>query len=86
MSESTLNVLFGGLMGFFGGLFTIPINAFFSHTLKRDELYYAHKLEVIAKERELLLQHRLEIEKREKTSEITELVCRVEQLESRLSQ
>jgi citrate synthase len=66
MNETTTGILLGGLMGFFGGLITIPINALFNYWLKRDELEYSQKLESIAKQRELLLQHKLEMEKRGK--------------------
>ena len=51
-------------MGFFGGLLTIPINALFNYWMRRDELEYIQKLESIAKQRELLLQHKLEMERR----------------------
>jgi len=46
MDISTANVLLSGLMGFFGGLVTIQINAIFALWLRRDELKYAHKLDV----------------------------------------
>jgi len=48
-------------MGAFGGLITIPINAFVSWWLKRNEQQFQHKLDLIAKQRELLLQHELEM-------------------------
>ena len=71
-------------MGFFGGLITIPINAMFNYWLKRDELEYLQKLENIAKQRELLLQHKLEMEKRGKDNLIDQISKRLENLESNL--
>jgi len=84
MNETATGILLGGLMGFFGGLLTIPLHAMVSTWLKRDESDYAHKLEVIAKQRELLLQHRLEMEKREKDNLIDQISKRLENLESNL--
>jgi hypothetical protein len=84
MSETTAVILLGGLMGFFGGLLTIPIQALFHYYLRRDELEYSQKLESIAKQRELLLQHRLELERRAKNSLIEQISKRLENLESHL--
>ena len=84
MNETTTGILLGGLMGFFGGLMTIPINAMFNYWLKRTELEYLHKLEIIAKQRELLLQHKLEMEKREKDSLIDQFSKRLETIERNL--
>jgi hypothetical protein len=84
MSETTTGILLGGLMGFFGGLITIPINALFNYWLKREELEYSHKLESIAKQRELLLRHRLEIERREKDKLVDQISKRLENLEKYL--
>jgi hypothetical protein len=84
MNETTTSILFGGLMGFFGGLITIPINALFNYWLKRDELEYLRKLENIAKQRELLLQHKLEMERRGKDNLIDQISKRLENLESNL--
>ena len=81
MDQMTTGIVLGGLMGFFGGLITIPINALFNYWLKRDELEYTHKLESIAKQRELLLQHRLEIERRGKDRLINQISKRLENLE-----
>ena len=71
-------------MGFFGGLLTIPINAMVNTWLKRDESEYAHKLESIAKQRELLLQHKLEMERKEKNNLIDQMSKRLENIESNL--
>lgn len=68
-------------MGFFGGLITIPINAIFNYWLKRDELEYSHKLELIAKQRQLLLEHKLEMERRGKDQAIEQISQRLEQIE-----
>ena len=81
MDEMTTGVVLGGLMGFFGGLITIPINALINYWLKRDELEYSQKLESIAKQRELLLQHKLEIERRGKDKLIAQISRRLENLE-----
>lgn len=84
MNETTTGILLGGLMGFFGGLITIPINALINSLLKRDEMEYSHKLESIAKQRELLLQHKLEMEKRQKDKLVDQISKRLENLESKL--
>jgi hypothetical protein len=81
MNETTTGILLGGLMGFFGGLLTIPIHALLSSWLKRDELEYSNKLESIAKQRELLLQHQLEMERRGKDKVIAQFSKRLENLE-----
>lgn len=83
MNETTGLVL-GGLMGFFGGLITIPIIALFHYWLKRDELDDSLKLESIAKQRELLLQHKLEMERRGKNKLAGQLSKRLEDLEKHL--
>ena len=84
MNETTTGIVLGGLMGFFGCLITIPLNALFNHWLKRDELEYSHKLENIAKQRELLLQHKLEMERRGKDKLIDQISKRLENLEKNL--
>jgi len=85
MNETTTGIVLGGLMGFFGGLITIPINALFNYWLKRDELEYSQKLESIAKQRELLLQHKLEMERRGKDQLIDQISKRLQNLEKHLS-
>jgi hypothetical protein len=84
MSETAIGIVLGGLMGLFGGLITIPINALFNYLLKRDDLQYSQKLEAIARQRELLLQHRLEMERRGKDKLIDQLSKRLDQLEKQL--
>jgi hypothetical protein len=81
MDETTTGILLGGLMGFFGGLLTIPIIVLVNSWLKRDELESSQKLESIAKQRELLLQHKLEMEKRGKDRLIDQISQRSENLE-----
>ena len=81
MNETTTGILLGGLMGFFGGLLTIPIHALLMDRLKREELEYSQKLESIAKQRELLLQHQLEMERRGKDKVLEQFSKRLENLE-----
>jgi hypothetical protein len=84
MNETTTILLLGGLMGLFGGLITIPMSVIIHYWLKREELEYSHKLEVIAKQRELLLQHTLEMERRGKDTLVDQISKRLENLEKRL--
>ena len=65
LPESSLNLIISGVMGILGGLLTIPINAIFAYSLKRDEIEFSHRLDEISKKRELLLQHKLELQKME---------------------
>lgn len=81
MNETTTSLLLAGLMGFFGGLLTIPIHAMLNYWLKRDELEYTRKLEMIAKQRELLLQHKLEMERRGKSKFVDQTSKRLENVE-----
>jgi hypothetical protein len=74
MPESTLNLLFSGIMGIIGGMLTIPVSALFSYWLKRDELNLHHRLDIVAKQRELLLQHQLELERIEKEHQLAMLL------------
>ena len=85
LPDSTINLLLSGLMGIIGGIITLPINAIISWRLKRDEQLYQHKLDVIAKSRELLLQHKLEMEREAKDDEIAKLKKAIEQIEQRLN-
>jgi hypothetical protein len=85
MNETTNGILLGGLMGFFGGLITIPIYAMVNYLLKREELEYSRKLEIIAKQRELLLQHKLEMERRGKDNLIEQITKRLEKIERNFS-
>ena len=84
MNETTTGIVLGGLMGFFRCLLTIPIIDLFNTWLKRDELEYLQKLENVAKQRELILQHQLEIERRGKHQLIDQISRRVENLENHL--
>jgi len=88
LPESTMNLLLSGIMGMMGGLITIPINAIVAQWLKRDALLYQHKLDLIAKKRELLLQHQLEMERKakdERQDEINQFKKMVEHLEARVA-
>ena len=85
MNETTIGILLGGLMGFFGGLIAIPITVIFTFWLKRDELEFAHKLEIIAKQRELLLQHRQEMERKANEDLIAQISKKLEKIEGKLS-
>jgi hypothetical protein len=82
MDQTTTGIMLASLMGFLGGLLTIPINALINARLKRDELEYSQKLESIAKQRELLLQHKLEMERRGKDKIIEQFSKRLENLEN----
>jgi hypothetical protein len=83
MNETTSGILLGGLMGFFGGLLTIPIHALINHWLKREELEYSQKLEEITRQRDLLLQHKLEMEKQSKDRLADQISNRLENLEKK---
>jgi hypothetical protein len=84
MNETTTGILLAGLMGFFGGLLTIPIYALLNYLLKREELEYTQKLESIAKQRELLLRHKREMERRGKDRLVAQISSRLEKLERNL--
>jgi ABC-type oligopeptide transport system ATPase subunit len=84
MNETTTGILLSGLMGFFGGLITIPIHALFHYLMKREEQDYSQKLEMIAKQRELLLQHKLEMERRSKDKLINQISKRIENVEKHI--
>lgn len=81
MDQTTTGIVLAGVMGFVGGLLTIPINALINARLKRAELEYSQKLESIVKQRELLLQHKLEMERRGKDKIIDQFSKRLENLE-----
>jgi hypothetical protein len=83
MNPESIDLLVSGLMGMIGGLITIPVNAFFSMRMKREELELQHRLDLIAKSRELLLDHQLQLERMTKESEMAELRAAIEQLKSR---
>jgi len=84
LPESTLNLLLSGIMGIVGGLITIPINAYFSKQIKRDEILLQHELDGIAKTRELILQHELEMTRNGTGNEIAEIKAAVARLERRI--
>jgi hypothetical protein len=80
LPESTFNLLFGALMGILGGLITIPINAVFLRVLKEDEQYLQHRLDLVAKKRELLWQHHLELERTANKNDIIQLRSEISEL------
>ena len=65
MDLTTLNVLVGAIAGFLGSLIMAPVTTLLSSKLKKDEIELQNKLDVIAKQRELFLEHRLEIKRQE---------------------
>jgi hypothetical protein len=85
LPQETINLVLSGLMGMFGGLFTIPINAIFTRWLKREELLLQHRLDLIARKRELLLEHQLEMKGRAKDHELAEIKMAVTRLEKSIT-
>ena len=73
LPESTINLFLSGLMGALGSIISIPINLMLSSQLRREEQKYQHKLDVIAKQRELILQHKLQLESKGKDNEIEQI-------------
>lgn len=91
MQQETTNILISGLMGILGGLITLPISTILQWALKRDEIGYKSKHDEINKRNELLLAHKLEMEKlqrQNKNIEVAEispqLLGRLEEIEKRL--
>ncbi len=85
LPESTANIIFGSLLGILGGLISVPFNAAIMRFIKKDEQLYQHKLDLIAKERELILQHRLELKQAElQNNEIGRLRGYISSLEKRI--
>ena len=95
LPESTLNLLLSALVGLFASLVTIPLNAWVTAQLWREEELLQHKLDWIAKKRELVLQHRLEMarfqlkevreEMKVQADDVAQIRARVVQLEQRVS-
>lgn len=86
LPESTVNIILGSLLGILGGLVSLPFNAVIMRFIKKDEQMYQHKLDLIAKERELILQHRLELKKIElQNNEIGRLREFISNLEKRIA-
>ena len=82
MNDLSFETVLSFLMGFIGGLFTISFKSYFDHRLKKDELAYAHKLAIVEKKKELLLQHKLEMaRKANENSQIDNIIKRLEKLE-----
>ena len=73
-------------MGALGSLVSIPIHLWISSQLKSEEQLHQHKLDVIAKQRELLLEHKLELERKGKNDEIAQIKEAVSRLEQAIEQ
>lgn len=76
-------------MGAISGVFTIPINAWILWKLKRDEQDHQHKLDIVLKEKELVLRHRLEmkrIQENDYHNEISAIKENIKKIEKRLDQ
>lgn len=89
LPESTTNLLLSAIMGAISGFFTVPLNAWVLWKLKREEQDHQHKLDVNAKEKELFLQHRLEMKRIQQNdfhNEILELKKTISQIESKIEQ
>jgi hypothetical protein len=86
LSESTINLILGGLIGAWGSLISIPLSLLLSSQMKREEQFYQHQLDLVAKKQELLLQHKLEMEGKEKDDELVRLQARVAKLEELMGQ
>jgi hypothetical protein len=85
--ETTFNLLLSAIMGAISSIFTIPVNAWILMKLKRGEQEHQHKLDIIAKEKELVLQHRLEMKRIQQSDfhqEIIQLKETVKKIEMRL--
>src|SRR5574341_1825107 len=92
MQQESTNILLGGLMGIVGGLITLPISTVLQWTLKRDEIDYKARREEISKRNELLLHHKLEMERLGLKStgihnlDLNEIICRIELIEQKLQE
>ena len=76
-------------MGALSGIFTIPINAWILWKLKRDEQDHQHKLDIVSKEKELVLQHRLEMKRIQESDyrhDIIAIKANIKKIEIRLDQ
>ena len=80
ISEATINLFLSGLMGALGSIISIPINLMLSSQFKREEQKFQHKLDVIAKQRELILRHKLELESKGKDDEIEQIKTAITRL------
>lgn len=89
LPETTINLLLSALMGAISGVLTIPINAWILWKLKRDEQNHQHKLDIVLKEKELVLQHRLEMKRKQESDSHQEIVAikeNIKKIEERLDQ
>lgn len=89
LPETTFNLLLSAIMGAVSSVLTIPVNAWILWKLKRGEQDHQHKLDVIAKEKELILQHRLEMKRMQQGDfqhEIIQIKETIKKIETRLDQ
>lgn len=89
--ESTLNLILAVIMGFLGGLLTIPINALVSGRLKRTAQAWQDRLDLILEMQELLLEHKLEQQRMEpqaslRSDDLARLVQEIEMLKLALTE
>jgi ABC-type nickel/cobalt efflux system permease component RcnA len=87
LPETTINLLLSAIMGAISSVLTIPVNAWILWKLKRGEQDHQHKLDIIAKEKELVLQHRLEMKRMQQSDfhhEITVIKETIKKIELRL--
>jgi hypothetical protein len=75
----------GGIMGMLGSFITIPLSALASFLLKEHELRLKSRLDQIADQRRLLLEHQLEKERTVDKSKLDELEQRIARIESIVS-
>lgn len=84
LPEATINLIVSLGMGILGGLLTIPIQALVSVLIKRDEIKYQHRLDIIEKKRELFLSHQLEMKRQGNKQEISDLREYITRLEAQI--
>jgi hypothetical protein len=75
----------GGIMGVLGSLITIPLSALASLLLKEHELRLQSRLEQIADQRRLLLEHQLEKERTVDKTKLDQLEQRIARIEGKVS-
>lgn len=68
LSDPVSSVILPILMGLLGGLMTFPIGAIVFWMLKNHEQESQRSLDMFAKKQELLLRHRLELQRQNRTS------------------
>ena len=81
-----MNLILSGLAGILGALVSIPIALLILSRLNRDEQEYQRKLDIISKQRQLLMEHKLEMERQGGNGEITQIKDTVARLERTVEQ